>query len=192
MSEVLTVLITAASTLTVGLGTTWLTARGARRRDRDDRGDRERLAKRQAIIDLLDSAVRWVRTSRALFVDSTTHTPQTIGEGEALASYSDAEREFGKALTAARLLIRDADIRTKLAELSDMHAIVFALSLKVMVETSMRGEPGPGPAYYNAHDQMRKVDDILKEIESLATERFAWGSPASAMRLRAAYNYLRR
>ena len=80
---------------------------------------------------------------------------------------------FGKALTAARLVIRDADVRAKLDDLSEKHAVVFALSLKVMVETSMRGEPGYGPAYYKAHDERGKADDLLREIEKLATERFA-------------------
>ena len=173
MSDDWPVLIAAVSTLTAALGTTSWTARSTRRRDRDERADRERLTQREAVVDLLDEAVQWDRSGKALFTTAAAQTVRTIAENEAMESYSAAERAFGKALTTVRLMFRDRDIRTKLDELSSIHVAVFDLTLRVLVETGQRGEPGYGPAYHAGQEAMKQADVVLKDIEALTASRLA-------------------
>lgn len=152
MSDVLSNLITGVATLAAGLGTTWITGRNTRKRDKDAKAERYRVEQRQAIIELLDSFTPWVRHARGVLFASLLEKP-SVGNTDDLDQYAVTERRFGKALTTTRLLITDADVRDILVRLDQLRVGVLS-----------------GPTRLTEPD-MQTADALIKQLELLAVER---------------------
>lgn len=178
MADIWPMIVTGVATLSAGLGSTALIHWHARDRDRAERWDRFRAEQRQSIVDLLHAAPEWSRvTSALLIVAMTTPDMDEFAKDQFQEKYNRIDPPFGKALTAARLTIREPQLAAALLELTRIHTAMPSHVGAVQQSARQNQRKADALVYQQAADAVRAANDIVAAIERLAADLLAPEDP---------------
>ncbi len=178
MADIWPMIVTGVATLSAGLGSTALIHWHERIRDRAERWDRFRAEQRHAIVDLLHAAPEWSRvTSSLLIVAMTTPDLDEFAKDQFQEKYNRIDPPFGKALTAARLTVREPQLAAALVELTRIYTAMPSQVGAVQQSARENQRKADALVYQQAAETVRAANDLVAAIERLAADLLAPPDP---------------